>query len=298
MTTSSCSLIGESRYGTILRLDNDQFCNVIRWVGNGLRKTAVRSLTIEPNLANNLTPDSTSGGVDWLENCGIKTRTTGTTRNREITIEDIHVARSDGLGVYLFGDDVHLRNSSLEAAVHDAAELCDGRGGTITGCTVSIDNGASGYYSLGTDAFDDFQICDNLTIVRAGGAITAAVHRLWPGNFRGAVNGNVIRCEPGGRIGAIFHAYSLLTTITGNSIQGHVDPGGWGTTKIDLNTSVLFTGNVASDCEFRTSVNSLGTVIPTIANGVTRVTQNILESCVPPPSNSQLVFTDNSEFFF
>lgn len=295
MTSNNCSLIGESRIGTIIRLDNYQYCNVIRWVGNGLTNTAIRSLTIDPNLTNNTTDIATNA---WLENCGVKTRTTGSSLSRDIRISDIQVEKSDGLGVYLFGENVHLLDSLLKAAVHDVAELCSGSGGSISGCTAVIDAGDSSYYGFGSDAFDDFQITNNLTIVRSGGAITGAVHRTWPGNRRGTISGNVVKCDSGGRIAAAIHAYSFNTTITGNSICGHVDPGGWGTTRIDLNTTVLFEVNTVTRCEFMTSGDSLGTILPTSPVGKTRIVENNLEACVAPPSNAQLVYADNTEFSF
>lgn len=298
MTSDNVALVGESRQGTVIALADGQFCNVIRWVGDGLVNTAVRSLTIDPNVAANLTPDSTSGGTAWLENCGIKTRTTGSNFNRGITLDDIEVLKSDGLGVYLFGDDVHLRNSMLYAAVHDCAELCSGVGGSIKGCTVIVENGDFSYYGIGTDAFDDFDISDNHVVVRNGGRISAAVHRTWSGNYRGTIRGSVIRCDAGGRIDAAFQAYSYMTTITGCSVQGHADPGGWGKTRIDLNTTVLFTGNAVSDCAFVTSGDSLGTILPTSAQGQSRITANMLEGCTAPTAHAQTVFSGNSEFTF
>ena len=295
MTSDNCSLIGESRNGTIIRLDNYQYCNVVRWVGDALHNIAIRSLTIDPNLTNNTTDIATNA---WLENCGIKTRTTGSSLSRDIQISDIHVEKSDGLGVYLFGENVHLRDSSLRAAIHDVAELCSGSGGSISGCTAVIEAGDSSYYGFGSDAFDDFQITNNLTVVRSGGAITGAVHRTWPGNRRGIIVGNVIECDSGGRIAAAIHAYSFNTAITGNSICGHVDPGGWGTTRIDLNTTVLFEVNTVTRCEFMTSGNSLGFILPSSPAGKTRIVQNNLEACVAPTADPQLVYADNTEFSF
>ncbi|KZX93857.1 hypothetical protein A3718_08485 [Erythrobacter sp. HI0019] len=294
MPNSNVTLKGQSRHGTIIRLADDQFCNVIRWIGFGIEKTAVRSLTLDPNVDNNLTPDSTSGGDAWLENCGIKTLTLSlTNRNRGINIDDIHVERADGLGVYLMGDDAHLKNSSFRTAVHDMAELCYGTGGSIKDCTFTVEDGEVGYYGAGTDQFDHFEISGNLTIIKAGGYLGTA-HRLWPGKWEGTLGPNVVRCEPGGRIGAHIEGWAYLVSITGGSYEGHIDQGGWGATKIELNSGVGFTGALVRRTAFITQGGFAN--LPTIAVGKTRITQNILEGCTPAPAHAQLVWADNDEF--
>lgn len=295
VTRSHSTLMGQSR-NAIIRLGDGEQCNVIRTIGSSLTDIEICNLTIDPNRANN-----DASGNEWLENCGIKTRTTGdaaTTRNSNIRIHDITIGDVDGLGAYIWGDDVHLWDSHFENADNDCAELCDGTGGSIRGCTAVI-SGTVGYV-FGTDQFNDFTITENKTTVTATGYVTGAVHRLWPGYYRGTVSNNTVQCEPGGRINSQVKGFSYLTVFSGNVFRGHNNFATWGRTKIELNTTCIFTGNAVSFCKFVT-VQAAGPgqqLLPTDAAGKTLITSNMLENSEAPPADDQLEFSLNVEFSF
>lgn len=284
VTQSHSTLRGQSR-ATVIHLNDGQFCNVIRTIGSGLTSLQLRDFTIDPNRANNFI----GTGSEWLEICGIKTKTTGSVRNSDIWIDNVNIGRVEGLGVYLWGDDVHLRNSSFATADHDAAELCDGSKGDITGCVLTVASGETGGYGFGTDEFADFTIEGNLTIVKAGGYISQAVHRTWLGRFRGSIVNNIVSSE-GGRIARAIQSQSYNTIISGNRIRGHDNYPAFGRTVVEFSSAHVVTANTFTYCKLEYSPQS----VPTIA----RVVHNILEDSEAPIADPRLICVDNEHYSF
>ncbi|SEH18277.1 hypothetical protein SAMN05428974_2504 [Sphingopyxis sp. YR583] len=284
VTQSHSTLRGQSR-AAVIHLNDGQFCNVIRTIGDGLTSLQFRDFTIDPNRVNNLV----GTGSDWLEICGIKTRTTGSVRNSDIWIDNVNVGRVEGLGVYLWGDDVHLRNSSFATADHDAAELCGGSKGDITGCVLTVASGETGGYGFGTDDFSDFTIEGNLTIVKAGGFITQAVHRTWPSRYRGSIVNNVISSE-GGRIARAIQSLSYNTIISGNGIRGHDNYPAFGRTVVEFASAHVITANTFTYCKLE--------FVPLAAPTIARVVHNILEDSEAPTADPRLIYVDNEEYSF
>lgn len=281
-------------WNTIIRLNDGQFGNVVRTLGDGLDNLRIRDLFIEPNRANNLV----GTGMDWLEICAIKTKTTGAAKNRDIWIEGVRTGPVEGLGVYLWGDDVHLRGSQIGCADHDAAELCGGSKGDITGCTLIVEDGQTGGHGFGSDDFNDATIAGNTTVVREGGHISVGVHRMWVGRYRNQIVNNKIVSE-GGRINAAIQAHGYNTVISGNSIRGHDNYGVWGMTRVEANTTTVIQSNTMSYCELVTTQSGgILQTLPTAAEGVCAIRMNILEDCVAPAANAQTIIGDNVEYAF
>lgn len=297
LTASGSTLQGQSRMGTIIRLADDQDCNVIRTIGDGLEGIQVQSLTVDQNAANN-----TITGSDWLEQCGIKTRTTGEdiggVRNSDIEIYDVHFKRALGVGLYLFGNNVHARNCTFEPSDADAAELCDGSVGSITHCRLVVRSGETGGFGFGTDAFDYGQIDNNTILVEEGGTITGAACRLWANQYGASCSHNNIVCINAVMDSAIL-AWGFNTKIVGNTIRGGLNLLA-GRTKIEINTTTVFTGNSAFYCKFITSGSSAvgGGSLPTDAAGDCMIVRNILENCEAPGVHAQTIFEDNVEYTF
>lgn len=94
----------------------------------------------------------------------------------------------------LSGKFVYVHDSYIGPARSDGVEILVGPG-QIARSTYHVPSGATSGFGLGTDAADNVQIVDNLSIV--DGNITGEVHRTWQSTSGHLVNDNLVHLGSG-----------------------------------------------------------------------------------------------------
>ena len=226
-------------YDTALWLGDNQYCNMIRSIGDGLDHIYVQDLRLYGNRENNQHPTDPNA---WLETNAIYLRSTGAEKNHHLGVERIWAEESRGLNVYIGGNEVYVRNSVFGDATADVVELVDGSVGEISHNVAHID-GATGHV-FGTDAFNNATIIGNTTHVYDGGFVSQGVHRLWPNSYFNQLVDNTVIVDTGGLVERAIAALGYHNLIENNVI-----------TVEDFRTKVVVNGSTLVDGNFFQNVD-------------------------------------------
>lgn len=265
LTHSGTTIRGEG-WGTRFFLEDDQNCGLIRCAGDGLHHVSVEDLYLNGNRVKN-------SAETQFETCGILLRSVYTTPNRDQWVRRVFAEEFEDLCVYMWGDDCHIRDSEFGAAKSDVAELCTGSGSDIKNCVARIRNVCG--YVFGTDEAEHSTISGNVTHIHAGGEITQAVHRLWPGRKNSSLTDNTIIVEPGGAINMAVEARGLHTKIVGLKVFGQPDA----RPKLRLNGSTSLTGCELHFCDIELVEEGEGVGLPLHIDGNTGTSVTLPSKC-------------------
>lgn len=197
-----------------------QETNVIRIIGSGVGYVTIRDLYVDANRdANPLGEGDPNVSHARFEFCGIKAFRTfpggpSGEDTHHITIRNCHVVNARRLGIMLEGHNMHVVDNVLGNAMSDVVEILTGPG-EIRGNYAEITGRT--HVAFGSDRGNNIIMSGNILHVRPEGDIDIGF-RSWAHSKHHTINGNVIRVEPGGKLGRAMDIRGTETTITGNSV--------------------------------------------------------------------------------